>query len=91
MNMWKAIKTHGRYGAVNTRTPRKLRRVSGFLRDQMYTRVLDSADPRNGMEVVRELRASSDVHAYSSNHEKTAGEGPEPCSSSREYLWRKKT
>lgn len=45
-----AISTHGRYGAVNTSKPKKLRRVSGFLRLQMYTKLLLSALPRNGME-----------------------------------------
>ncbi len=91
MNMWNAINTHGRYGAVNTRTPRKLSRVSGFRLDHIYTRVLESADPRNGMEVVRELSVSSAAQAYKSNQEKTAGEGPDPCSNSREYRWRKNT
>jgi len=57
----------------------------------MYTRVLDNAEPRNGIEVVSELSARREVQAYKSNHEKTAGEGPDPCSSSREYRWRKKT
>jgi len=52
----------------------------------MYTKVLDNDDPRNGIDVVRELNASSDVVAYSRSHENVAGEGPEPCSSSREYL-----
>lgn len=67
-----------------------LRRVSGFRRDQMYTSVLDNAEPRNGMEVVRVLRTRSEVQAYSSNQEKTADDGPDPCSTSREYRWRKK-
>jgi hypothetical protein len=53
--------------------------------------VLDNAEPRKGIEVVSELRASSDVQAYRRSHENTAGEGPEPCSRSREYRWRKKT
>ena len=44
-----AIKTHGRYGAVNTSNPRKLNLVSGFLLLQIYTRLLDNAEPRNGM------------------------------------------
>lgn len=43
------------------------------------------------MDAVRELNASSDVVAYNRSHEKAAGDGPEPCSSSREYRWRKKT
>lgn len=76
---------------MKTRTPRKLSLVSGFRRDQMYTRVLDSAEPRKGIEVVSELRANSDVQAYKSSQEKTAGDGPEPCSNRREYRWRKKT
>ena len=76
---------------MKTSSPRKLSRVSGFLRDQMYTSVLDNDEPRNGIDVVRELNASSDVVAYSRSQEKAAGDGPEPCSSSREYRWRKKT
>lgn len=63
----------------------KLSRVSGFRRDQMYTKVLERAEPKNGMEVVRELRMRSDVHAYRSSQEKTAGDGPEPCSNNLEY------
>jgi len=45
-----AISTHGRYGAVNTSRPRKLSRVSGFRRDQIYTRLLDNAEPRKGID-----------------------------------------
>lgn len=50
MKRLKAIKTHGRYGAVNTNSPKKLKRVSGFRRDQMYTSVDESGCPRNGIE-----------------------------------------
>lgn len=57
----------------------------------MYTNVLDNDEPRNGIDVVSELNASSEVVAYSRSQEKVAGEAPEPCSRSREYLWRKKT
>jgi len=46
----KAIKTHGRYGAVKTNRPKKLKRVSGFRLDQMYTKVEDKGWPRNGIE-----------------------------------------
>ena len=46
----KAIKTHGRYGAVNTSSPRKESLVSGFRRLHMYTNVELSAEPRKGME-----------------------------------------
>ena len=45
-----AISTHGRYGAVNTSSPRNDRRVSGFRRDHMYTRLELKAEPRNGIE-----------------------------------------
>jgi hypothetical protein len=55
-----AISTHGKYGAVNTNNPRKLNRVSGFRRLQMYTRVELSGDPRNGIETSGE--SSSSVH-----------------------------
>ena len=44
-----AIKTHGRYGAVNTSNPKKLSLVSGFLLLHMYTNELDNADPKKGM------------------------------------------
>jgi hypothetical protein len=84
INKLNPIRTHGRYGAVKTSRPRKLRRVSGFRRDQMYTSTLDRDEPRNGIDVVSELNASSDVVAYSKSHEKVAGDAPEPCSSRRE-------
>lgn len=86
MKRLKVINTQGKYGAVKTSRPRKLNRVSGFRRDQMYTSVLDNAEPRNGVDVVNELKVKRLVVAYRSNHEKTAGDGPEPCSRSREYL-----
>lgn len=44
------IKTQGRYGAEKTINPKKLKRVSGFLRLQIYTRLDVSAVPRNGSE-----------------------------------------
>jgi hypothetical protein len=50
MKRLKAMRTHGKYGAVNTRSPRKLNLVSGLRRDQMYTRVDESGWPRNGMD-----------------------------------------
>ena len=46
----KAIKTHGRYGAVNTSSPRKESLVSGFRLLHMYTSVELRAEPRKGME-----------------------------------------
>ena len=46
----KPMRTHGKYGAVKTKRPKKLSLVSGFLLDQMYTRELLRAEPRNGME-----------------------------------------
>lgn len=64
-----AISTQGRYGAVNTINPRKERRVSGFLRDQMYTRVLDSGWPRKGIDTSGE-RHMRHVVAYRRSHEK---------------------
>lgn len=45
-----AISTHGKYGAVNTSSPKKLSLVSGFRLLQMYTRLLLSAEPRNGID-----------------------------------------
>ena len=50
MTRLKPIRTHGRYGAPKTSSPRKLNLVSGFRRDQMYTKVDDNGWPRNGME-----------------------------------------
>lgn len=44
------IRTQGKYGAVNTKRPKKLSLVSGFRLDQIYTSELLSADPRKGME-----------------------------------------
>lgn len=78
-----AISTHGRYGAVNTSKPKKLRRVSGFRRDQMYTKLLLNAEPRNGMLSIGES-ASRSVVAYRSSHEKCAGDRPDDSSRSRE-------
>lgn len=46
----KSASTHGSHGALNTISPRKLNRVSGFFRLQMYTNELDKADPKNAME-----------------------------------------
>jgi len=46
----KPISTHGKYGAVKTRTPKKLSCVSGFFRDQIYTRVEESGCPRKGRD-----------------------------------------
>lgn len=71
--------------------PRKARRVSGLRLDQIYTRVLERAEPRKGTAVVRLLSARRDVVAYRSSQEKTAGEVPEPCSKSRLYRCIKKT
>lgn len=86
------MRTQGRYGAVKTSNPKNDSRVSGFRLDQIYTNVLDSADPRNGILVVKtEDIASSERDAYNSSHEKTAGDVPDPCSSSREYRVMKKT
>lgn len=45
-----AIRTQGKYGAVNTSSPRKLSLVSGFRLLQMYTKLLLNAEPRKGME-----------------------------------------
>ena len=56
-----AIKTHGRYGAVNTSNPKKLSLVSGFLRDQMYTKVLLRDGPRKGMDSNGESARRMDV------------------------------
>ena len=56
-----AIKTHGRYGAVNTSRPRKLNLVSGFLRDHIYTKVLLRAGPRKGIETKGDSTRSIDV------------------------------
>jgi hypothetical protein len=58
--MLNAIRTHGRYGALNTKRPKKLRRVSGFRRLQIYTRLDDNAGPRksrerNGERIRREV------------------------------------
>ena len=85
-----AIKTHGKYGAVKTRRPKKLSLVSGFLRDQMYTSELLSADPRKGIESIGLRQSRIDV-AYRRSHEKCAGDRPDDSSSKREYRWRKKT
>ncbi len=85
INRLNAINTHGRYGAVNTSSPRNDSRVSGFRRDQIYTSVLESALPRNGMLVVNTvLSTSNELVAYSSSQLKTALLGPEACSSRRE-------
>ena len=63
MHKLNAIKTHGSHGAVKTNMPRKLSRVSGFRRDQIYTKVLERAEPRNGRDVVKVLSATSEVVA----------------------------
>ncbi len=82
--MW----THGRYGAVKTRRPRKLSLVSGFRRDQMYTMVEDSGGPRNGIEMTDDMEMRL-VMAKTSSQEKWAGERPDDSSRSRADLWRK--
>jgi hypothetical protein len=58
--MLNPISTHGKYGAVNTNNPRKLRRVARFRRLQIYTRVELSGDPRKGIETNGER--SNSVH-----------------------------
>lgn len=78
------MSTQGRYGAVNTIRPKMLRRVSGFRRDQMYTRVDDSGCPRNGIETSGE-RTRRNAMEYKSSHEKWAGDRPDDSSRSREY------
>jgi hypothetical protein len=81
--------THGRYGALNTSSPRKLSSVSGFFRLHIYMSVLLSADPRNAMENKGAMQRRS-VEAKVSSHEKCAGERPDDSSRRREYRWRKK-
>ena len=49
-NRLKPINTHGKYGAVNTKRPKKLSLVSGFLLDHMYTSELLRAEPRKGID-----------------------------------------
>lgn len=56
-----AMSTKGRYGAVNTSNPRKLSLVSGFFRPQMYTRLAEREEPRNGKDRNGEARSSMDV------------------------------
>ena len=43
------IRTHGKYGALKTNSPKKLSLTDGFLRDQMYTIEKASGEPRNGI------------------------------------------
>jgi hypothetical protein len=75
--------TQGRYGALNTSSPKKLSKVSGFLRLQMYMRVLLRAEPRNAMENMGAMQRRS-VEAKVSSHEKWAGERPDDSSRRRE-------
>ncbi len=79
----KPMSTHGRYGAEKTSRPRKLRRVFGSRRLQMYTRLDDSGEPRKGIDTSGDS-SSSDTLAYSSSHAKRAGERPDESSSRRE-------
>ena len=48
------MSTHGKKGARKTIKPKKLRRVSGLRRLHIYTRVLDKAWPRKGIEKIEE-------------------------------------
>jgi len=77
------MSTHGRYGAVKTSSPRKLSRVSGFRRDQMYTSVDESGWPKKGIETSGEM-AIRLVMAYTNSQEKFAGDRPADSSRSRE-------
>lgn len=86
----KAINTQGRYGAVKTKRPRKLSLVSGFLRPQIYTRLEESEEPKNGSDRKGDAMRRADV-AYNRSQAKCAEEWPDDSSRSREYLWRKKT
>ena len=79
----KPMRTHGRYGAVKTRRPRKLSRVSGFRLDQIYTRELLSAEPRKGIDSIG-LRHRRIEVAYSRSQENCAGDRPEDSSRRRE-------
>jgi hypothetical protein len=78
------MRNQGRYGAVNTKSPRKLNLVSGFLRDQMYTKVEDRGCPRKGMETRGDNKRRLDM-AYMSSQEKWAGDRPDDSSISRAY------
>ena len=55
------MRTHGRYGAVKTSNPKKLNLVSGFRRDQIYTKLLLNAEPRKGIESMGESARRIDV------------------------------
>jgi len=57
----KPIKTHGRYGAVKTKRPKKLSLVSGFRLDQMYTSVDDKGWPKKGIETSGESAIRHEV------------------------------
>lgn len=84
------MRTHGKYGAVNTSRPRKLNRVSGLRRDQMYTKVEERGWPRNGIDTSGD-RTMRLVVAYRRSQEKRAGDRPEDSSSSRAYRCVKNT
>ena len=77
------MRTHGKYGAVKTSSPKKLRRVSGLRRDQMYTSVELRADPKKGIDRKGESVSRIDV-ANSNSQLKCAGERPADSSSRRE-------
>jgi hypothetical protein len=65
----KASSTQGRYGALKTSRPRKLRSVSGFFRLQIYMRVLLSAEPRKAMENMGAMQRRREAEKVRS-HEK---------------------
>ena len=71
------MRTQGRYGALNTRTPRNASLVSGLRRDQIYTIVWLRLWPRNGTQLVKLLRVRRETVLYRRSQEKVAGEGPE--------------
>jgi len=77
------IRTQGNHGALKTRRPRKLSRVSGFRRLHIYTNVLLRPVPRNGIDKMGAMR-SRDVLAKTRSQEKFAGEWPDASSSRRE-------
>lgn len=55
--------THGKYGAIKFRRPKKFIRVNGLRRDQTYTSIIVNAWPRNS-----KLTSNANIYNNKNKH-----------------------
>src|SRR6201986_139067 len=78
----KAMKNHGKNGALKENNPKNVSSTSGFLLPRTYTRTLTNGGPRNIICIDGD-RHRRNAAAKKSIHEKRAGDLPEASSSNR--------